>query len=195
MGFAGSGPNLYAYAGDDPINFADPSGLDKKPSCNSSSLFSLPVVYAQEEESEEDGLEATNGAALEPLSPGESVIPEPWSILNPGPLGDSPAAQSFAGGRYWKFVVPEGGFGFNAYRVWGGRATLEGGEYGTYYSPFPQVGGLQSMIDNAIDPAWGNNGGSVSCVNLRPGTVMYYGISANQGGSWVGGNVQIYVPR
>ncbi len=30
MGFAGSGPNLYAYAGDDPMDFNDPFGLDKK---------------------------------------------------------------------------------------------------------------------------------------------------------------------
>ena len=30
MGFAGSGPNLYAYAGDDPIDFNDPFGWDKK---------------------------------------------------------------------------------------------------------------------------------------------------------------------
>jgi RHS repeat-associated protein len=27
MGFAGSGPNLYEYAGDNPINFNDPSGM------------------------------------------------------------------------------------------------------------------------------------------------------------------------
>jgi hypothetical protein len=30
LGFAGSGPNLYAYAGDDPIDFNDPFGWDKK---------------------------------------------------------------------------------------------------------------------------------------------------------------------
>jgi hypothetical protein len=30
IGFAGSGPNLYGYAGDDPIDFNDPFGLDKK---------------------------------------------------------------------------------------------------------------------------------------------------------------------
>ena len=28
LGFAGSGPNLYAYAADDPINLSDPLGLD-----------------------------------------------------------------------------------------------------------------------------------------------------------------------
>lgn len=32
MGFAGSGTNLYAYAGDDPIDFLDPMGLDRNPS-------------------------------------------------------------------------------------------------------------------------------------------------------------------
>jgi RHS repeat-associated protein len=31
MGFAGSGTNLYAYAGDDPVDFNDPMGLDKGP--------------------------------------------------------------------------------------------------------------------------------------------------------------------
>jgi uncharacterized protein RhaS with RHS repeats len=34
MGFAGSGPDLYAYAGDDPIDFNDPTGLDKKDNCS-----------------------------------------------------------------------------------------------------------------------------------------------------------------
>ncbi len=31
MGFAGSGPNLYAYAGGDPMDFNDPFGMDKGP--------------------------------------------------------------------------------------------------------------------------------------------------------------------
>jgi len=29
IGFAGSGPNLYAYAGNDPVDFNDPFGMDK----------------------------------------------------------------------------------------------------------------------------------------------------------------------
>lgn len=29
LGMAGSGPNLYAYAGDDPVNFTDSSGLSR----------------------------------------------------------------------------------------------------------------------------------------------------------------------
>ena len=31
MGFAGSGTNLYAYTGDDPLDFVDPMGLDRGP--------------------------------------------------------------------------------------------------------------------------------------------------------------------
>ncbi|MGC2695109.1 MAG: RHS repeat-associated core domain-containing protein, partial [Candidatus Angelobacter sp.] len=33
LGFTGSGPNFYAYAGNDPIGSFDPLGLDKKPPC------------------------------------------------------------------------------------------------------------------------------------------------------------------
>lgn len=42
MGFAGSGPNLYEWAGDDPVDFLDPFGLDKKaPNNNRSGYESL----------------------------------------------------------------------------------------------------------------------------------------------------------
>ena len=166
-----------------------------------SGLFSGTIVHAQEivgpeeVESEDNPLIPT----IRPILPNEiwpRLPPETWNTLTePGPLAHLPnVVSSFSGQQYSKFVIPEDGFGFNAYRVWGGPSTLEGGVNGTYYSPFPEVGGLQSLIDNAIMPQW-NNGGVVPCVNLPPGTVTYVGVSAGQGGAFVGGNIQIYVPK
>lgn len=143
-----------------------------------------------ERDTDEYGREMVNGAALEPLKPGEFVEPEPWSLINPGPL-DPDIATNFAGGRYWKYTVPQGGMGFDAYRVWGGGAP----EQGRWYSPSPQVGGVQSIIDLALRPEWGNSAQNVICVSLPEGTVTYWGFAANQGGWWTGGNLQIYVPQ
>jgi hypothetical protein len=162
-----------------------------------SGLVSGTTVQAQEEGgAESEALEAARPPEIEPNDPMAGLPPRTWNLTTePGPLGTGGVAQSFAGGQYSEFIIPEGGFGFNAYRVWGGSATLEGGPNGTYYSPFPEAGGLQSMIDNGINPSWGNNGGVVSCVNIAPGSTTYVGISASQGGAWVAGNIQIYVPK
>ena len=57
-----------------------------------------------------------------------------------------------------------------------------------------QKGGLQSAIDYAVDPAWGSTGSRVSTVVVPAGTKVYVGPAANQGGVWVGGKTQVYIP-
>jgi hypothetical protein len=79
--------------------------------------------------------------------------------------------------------------------VYGGKAGPEGKD-GTFYSPTPQKGGLQSQIDLALRPEWGNTAKNTVSVYLKPGTIVYVvGNSASQGGIWVGGTIQIYVPK
>jgi RHS repeat-associated protein len=160
--------------------------------------FQLPVVHAQavEPETRESKDDLEGGAegedsGLEPLGPGEVVVPEPWSYMNPGPLGEGNAARAFAGGRYWKYTVPQGGMGSPVFRVW----SKPGTENGPWYSPFPQAGGYQSIIDNALRPEWGNSAQNVTAVDLPAGTVTYWGFSAYQGDFYLGGNIQIYVPQ
>jgi RHS repeat-associated protein len=166
-----------------------------KASVSIDQTFSLPVVHAQEAESPEEEIELQHGAPLEPLeTPNEPYRVPTWDMMNLGPLGDSDAARSFSGGKYSEVIVPEGGSGIDVYRTWGGKAG-ETGRDGTFYSLTPQAGGIQSIIDNAILPSWGNTAESVSCVNLPGGTTAYVGTSATQGSWYMGGTIQLYVPK
>jgi RHS repeat-associated protein len=162
----------------------------------------MAQAFVPEEDSSAEPGETAWGSPLEalrPLEPGEMVPglpPNTWNTLTePGPLEHLPwIINSFSGQQYTKFVIPEGGFGMDAYRVWGGNSTEEGSPDGVFLSPVPQVGGIQSLLENAILPRW-NNATNVQCVFLPPGTVTYVGISAAQGGAFLGGNIQMYVPR
>ena len=174
-----------------------------------SSLGLLSVLQqAIEPNPTENVPEAENLDSENPLEP--IIDPEPirapwiYNLMNPGPL-DASIARNFAGGQYSPVVVGEEGWSFDGvYRVFGGRAD-ETGYDGTYYSPLPQVGGLQSKIDLGLRPEWGNTATDVVCVYLAPGTQAYIGPTASQtgysptvpgSGQSLGGiGIQIYVPR
>jgi hypothetical protein len=97
------------------------------------------------------------------------------------------------------------GWSFDAlYRVYGGASA----ENGPWYTPVPQVGGLQSQIDLNLRPEWGNTAEDVVCVYLQPGTTVYVGPAAAQTGQsllgygmagpqslGISGTLQVYVPK
>ena len=62
------------------------------------------------------------------------------------------------------------------YRVSGGKA----GKVGSYVSKTPQGGGLQSQLDLALNPSWGNTTENVTKVIVPKGTVIYEGVAAPQ---------------
>jgi RHS repeat-associated protein len=163
-------------------------------------LFQFEDSY--EEKPDAENLEPIN--PLEPLEPGDFAGP-PWAfnLMNPGPLQPD-IAKAFAGGQYSLMTVGGEGWGFDGlYRVFGG-ASGETGQNGTFYSPLPQVGGLQSQIDLGLRPEWGNTATNVVCVYLAPGTQVFVGPIAAQGGystlvpgsgqSLGGIGLQIYLP-
>jgi RHS repeat-associated protein len=174
------------------------------------SLFQQTPEAGNEEDDEEGG-ETQWGQALVPLNPGEFVqtpISYQYNLLSPGPL-DSEVAQTFAGGQYSMGVVGQEGLGFDTpvWRVSDNPDPTAQGSNGTFYAVAPQVGGLKSAIDLAINPNWGaagtpggnpnSNGLGLSnalCVYLQPGTTYAIGPIGSQGGAWVGGGIQIYVP-
>jgi hypothetical protein len=109
-----------------------------------------------------------------------------WNPLNgPGPLGEKVAA-TFRGASYTESVTPEA---TTLYRVYGGKA----GELGPYWTRTPPAGPLQSQIDNALLPQWGNTAQNVTRIQVPSGTTIFEGFAAPQGGL-VGGGNQVFIP-
>lgn len=86
------------------------------------------------------------------------------------------------------------------YRVHGGSA----GKVGWYLSRTPQGEGLQSQMDLALNPSWGNTTENVTKVIVPKGTVVYEGTAAPQAitdslgniiGILPGGGNQVYIPK
>ena len=119
-----------------------------------------------------------------------------YSPINPGPLKEE-VANSFNGAVYTERVLTEDTV---MYRVSGGKA----GKIGSYLSMTPQRGGLQSQLDLALNPAWGNTTENVAKVIVPKGTTIYEGIAAPQNiydslgnviGTLPGGGNQVYIPQ
>jgi hypothetical protein len=120
-------------------------------------------------------------------------------IENPGPLAemDGTPAANFAGGRYNEVTL---GQDTTLYR--GGESGKPLGQWFTSGKPQSVA---QVRIDTAVKPEWidpktGASMGSspvdtVYEVKIPAGTKIYPGPTANQGGVYVGGTEQIFVPK
>lgn len=76
------------------------------------------------------------------------------------------------------------------YRVYGGTAN----QLGAYWTNTPPKGPIQSIIDSAINPAWGNTAAHVVKIEVPIGIRLYQGQAAQQGGL-VGGGSQVLFPK
>ena len=107
-------------------------------------------------------------------------------INGPGPLGAN-VAGTFRSSTYTEITTTET---TTLYRVWGGKA----GEVGAYWTRTPPAGPVQSSIDSALNPAWGNTATNVTRIQVPAGIRIYEGVAAPQGGL-VGGGNQVLVPK
>jgi len=109
-----------------------------------------------------------------------------WNPLNgPGPLG-ADVANTFRSASYTETVLGED---TTYYRVYGGNSP----QLGPYWTQTPPAGPLQSTIDSALNPAWGNTAENVATITVPKGTTVYTGFAAPQGGL-VGGGSQVVIP-
>ena len=115
-----------------------------------------------------------------------------YTPVNSGPLKRN-IAETFAGGSYTKIVLKDDAV---FYRVYGGDA----GKVGRYMTRTPQNGGMQTQIDLALVPDWGNTAEYITKVVVPKGTIIYEGRAALQAinggaGQLLGGGNQIYIPE
>jgi hypothetical protein len=105
--------------------------------------------------------------------------------MNPGPLA-ADIANTFRGGSYTAVTSSKP---TTLYRVYSGNKEL-----GSYWTRTKPTGPVQSIIDSALDPAWGNRATRWVQVQVPADSTLYEGAAAAQRGL-VGGGSQVFVPR
>jgi len=109
-------------------------------------------------------------------------------MSEPGPLPlPLPIANTFRSGTYAETVTTEPTV---LYRAYGGTANQMGG----YWTTTPPAGPVQTIVDSALNPAWGNPATSVVKIEVPSGVTLYQGQAAAQGGL-VGGGNQVLFPK
>lgn len=175
--------NTYAYSLNNPYKYVDPDG-------------ELPRIVTGRIEFTGGGVGA--GASLGnvkvvprgqiALPGGNGVRPAPirYNPMNKGPLA-SDISSTFRSGTYTQKTLGESQ---TYYRV----ISENGNPTGRFWSVSKPKGSLQSTIDLALDPHWGNAATKVVKARVPAGTTIYEGTAASQRGL-VGGGNQIYIPK
>ena len=162
--------------------FCDDHGLSKIGKQDASSPVDLPEEQLLQQ-TDDIAKTVNNATTYSPINPEQ-------------PLREN-IANTFNGGTYTQKVLTEDNV---MYRVSGGRT----GQVGSYFSRTPQNGHLQSQLDLALNPEWGNTAENISKVVVPKGTTIYEGVAAPQDivdsientiGTLPGGGNQIYIPK
>ena len=96
-------------------------------------------------------------------------------------------AATFRNSTYFETVTTEPTV---LYRVYGGSA----GQLGAYWTTTKPAGSVQSIVDTALNPQWGNTATKVVKIEVPAGVTLYQGKAAQQVGL-VGGGTQVYFPK
>lgn len=105
-----------------------------------------------------------------------------------GPLGAAKAAL-FRAASYTELRTNEP---LILYRVYGGDAL----QLGKWWTRTPPAGSLQSVMDSAILPEWGNDATKIVTIQIPSGTTIFQGFAAPQSNelmSLIGGGSQVYI--
>ncbi|MEQ3695553.1 MAG: RHS repeat-associated core domain-containing protein [Pseudomonadales bacterium] len=215
------GPNTYLYAGNNPNRSTDSSGLSMKHDVILNSMerrVNAGDLTREEVNRIHEGrgqMALVSMVMLSPVDEGSLVVgaigytgKQIFSRLmslsragsvtksvrhgptNPGPLADDVAA-TFRGGSYTATTTSET---TTLYRVYGGSA----GKLGPYWTRTKPSGPLQSQLDSALNPQWGNTANNVVSIKVPKGTQIFEGAAAPQPtgvGQILGGGNQVYIPR
>ncbi|GAA5107764.1 hypothetical protein GCM10023211_09220 [Orbus sasakiae] len=115
-----------------------------------------------------------------------SVVVE-YGPLNKGPLPEK-IAETFRSGTYKEVITTDT---TSLYRVYGGNSK----ELGPYRTTEKPSGPVQSIIDSALEPKWGNTATKVVEIKVPAGIKFYEGIAAKQSGLVGGGNQIFFIDK
>ena len=176
----------------DVVRLADGSAVEVE--CVDLKKLDKPVkVYNFEVEDFHTYYVGTSGVLVHNKC-GEDVTK--YSPSKVGPLSEE-VANSFNGAVYTERVLKKNTV---MYRVYGEKAR----KVGRYVSRTKHRGGLQSQLDLALNPAWGNSTEKVTKLVVPKGTTIYEGTAAPQNiydnlgnviGKLPGGGNQVYIPE
>jgi RHS repeat-associated protein len=120
-----------------------------------------------------------------------STRPFRWTPLNgSGPLGED-MAKTFRSATYTEFIADEP---ITLYRTWGGRSK----ELGPFWTRTKPAGTLQTQLDGAVLPEFGNTFENVTTIRVPAGTRLFEGVAAPQNRTiidLIGGGNQVVVPH
>ena len=108
-----------------------------------------------------------------------------YGPMNMGPLPEN-LAKTFRGGSYSEVTLQSDTI---LYRIYGGTAN----KIGLFWSRIEPTGPLQSQIDLALKPEWGNTAENVVKIMVPAGTKIFEGFAENQGGYLLGGGSQVII--
>ena len=131
------------------------------------------------------GKGAVRGVAKVLKGGGKAKLIQKWTPINgPGPLGKS-IAETFKGATYSEKMTEAP---LTLYRTYGGTAE----KIGPFWTRTKPKGSIQSMMDSALDPAWGNTAEKIATIKIPKGINIYEGSAAKQG-NLIGGGNQIFI--
>ncbi len=109
-----------------------------------------------------------------------------YDSLNVGPLPDG-VAETFSGGKYVHIETNEP---IKLYRAYHPGAAKE---FGGFWSLDMPKGSLQTQIDSALLPEWGNKASKYTVIEIPSGGKLNVGEVGYQKGLWSGGGTQVLV--
>ncbi|SFU17175.1 RHS repeat-associated core domain-containing protein [Pseudovibrio denitrificans] len=137
------------------------------------------------------------GTAALPLPMKGAVKGQPGTIPKnlTTPITESPLpaniAETFRSGTYSTVTLSEA---TTLYRSYGGSAN----KVGAYWTRTKPKGPMQSQLDSALAPQWGNSAQQTATITVPKGVTIYEGVAAPQSvgaSSLLGGGNQVYIPR
>ena len=110
-----------------------------------------------------------------------------YNAIKKGPLPEA-LAKTFRSGSYSEVILESDTV---LYRVYGGNS----GKFGQFWTRTKPFGPLQSQIDLALKPEWGNTAENIVSIKVPKGTTIFEGVAESQGYGLVGGGNQIIIPK